>query len=312
MVIALRSACACIGRSTAQKIAFLFGSDKSFFPPGNGDAALRGAASGLRVRGCYPNSSFSTRARRYPALRIWCSISGKASFRKSCPRRWPGFAHSNCASHTTALSWSQSRGVPAATACLSAFGRRSSSPAHSLTDQMRVVVMISLSQTLWMGEFVRLVVLVLEQHVVFHVVRRVLDVRRAVHVACQVDDVLEVDLHGRVGEAAVVLQVLDGLLQSVDGVAARCEHRILVTQFGVDRRGVPVVGELVFGGCGGIRPSIWRSRRSSGLRGTSRCASWLFFRQVALGDLGDGLVPLASPSQDTSRVEQTGEEQQQQ
>ena len=38
-----------------------------------------------------------------------------------------------------------------ATACLSSFGRRSSSSAHSLTDQMRVVVMISLSQTLWMG-----------------------------------------------------------------------------------------------------------------------------------------------------------------
>ena len=75
MVIAFRL---CVGRAQyGAKIAFLFGSGKSFFPSGNGDAALRARHRGFS-RGRYPNSSFSTRARRYPALRIWRSISGKA------------------------------------------------------------------------------------------------------------------------------------------------------------------------------------------------------------------------------------------
>ena len=159
------------------------------------------------------------------------------------------------------------------------------------------------------GEFVRLVVLVLEQHVVFRVVRRVLDVRRAVHVAHQMDDVLEVDLHGRIGEAAVVLQVLDGLLQSVDGVAARREHRILVTQFGVHGHGVPVVGELILGGMavfvhplGEVDDRVAPEVLLDALFG--------FFRQIAFGDLGDRLVAFASPSEDAPRVEQAGEEQQ--
>ena len=155
----------------------------------------------------------------------------------------------------------------------------------------------------------RLVVLVLEQHVVFRVVRRVLDVRRAVHVAHQMDDVLEVDLHGRIGETAVVLQVLDGLLQSVDGVAARREHRILVTQFGVHGHGVPVVGELVLGGMavfvhplGEVDDRVAPEVLLDALFG--------FFRQIAFGDLGDRLVAFASPSEDAPRVEQAGEEQQ--
>ncbi len=129
----LRSACASVGHSTAQKIAFLFGSGKSFFPSGNGDAALRGAASGFGAGGAIRNSSFSTRARRYPALRIWRSISGKASFRKSCPSRCPGFAHSNCGARTRrrCRGASSAPAVPAATAW--PFGVRKGGPAHRPT-----------------------------------------------------------------------------------------------------------------------------------------------------------------------------------
>ena len=161
-------------------------------------------------------------------------------------------------------------------------------------------------------EFVRFVVFVLEQYVVFHVVGRVFDVRRAVHVAHQVNDVFEVDSHGRVSETAVVFQVFDGQFQSVDGVAPfRVQQLVGIAESGIDGCRVPAVGEGVFGGFAvfvhpfgvvddGVSPEVFFDAFFSSLR------------QVALGDFGDGFVPFASPSENGSGLKESGAQQQEQ
>lgn len=159
------------------------------------------------------------RASRYPAFWIWLSTSGSALFRKSCPNCWSGFrpfelhlaAYGGIVQPVAGRSGGD--GLP--------FGLRNpvefigpfaDGPDACGGDDLVVPNAVDV-------EFVRLVVFVLEQHVVFHIVGRVFDVRRTVHVAHQVNDVFEVDGYGRVGEAAVVFQVFDGQFQSVDGVA---------------------------------------------------------------------------------------------
>ena len=80
---------------------------------------------------------------------------------------------------------------------------------------------------------------------------------------------------------------------------------------GIDRRRVPAVREGIFGGLAVFVHPL-------GIV-DDRVPSEVFFdafpgflRQVALGDFGDGLVPLASPPEDGSGVEKSGAQQQEQ
>ena len=142
---------------------------------------------------------------------------------------------------------------------------------------------------------VGLVVLVFEQHVVFRVVGRVFDMRRAVHVADQMDDVFQIDRYGRVGQVAVIPEVADRQLKPVNGVAlSRLEQFVAVAQVRAHGRRVPVVGEGVFG-----RLAVFV--HPFGVVDDGVPAEILLdpflgpFGEVAFGDLGDRFVAFAAP-----------------
>ena len=152
-------------------------------------------------------------------------------------------------------------------------------------------------------ELVRFAIFVFEKYVVFHVVGRILDVRGAVHVAHQMNDVFEVDGHGGIALLPVIFEDAYGGFQSVDGIAAfRVEQFVRVMETGIDRRRVPAVREGIFGGLAVFVHPL-------GIV-DDRVPSEVFFdaffrslRQVAFGDLGNCLVPFASPSEDGIGVE---------
>ena len=119
--------------------------------------------------------------------------------------------------------------------------------------------------------------------------------RRAVHVADQMDDVFQIDRYGRVGQAAVIPEVADRQLKPVNGVAlSRLEQFVAVAQVRVHGRRVPVVGEGVFG-----RLAVFV--HPFGVVDDGVPAEILLdpflgpFGEVAFGDLGDRFVAFAAP-----------------